>query len=162
MRVGIEDFIISMCSVCIAGGQSFTVEDLMQLINQLPSPLMLLGDFNAHNELWGSNRTKQKSRKLEKVLFDAELNTLNDEIPTRIEYNGETSIDLSIVSPELSDVIQWTVMPSPGDSDHCPIIRTMANREREDAPVTQLSIRKANWNIYTVQVNVMPGSCYRQ
>ena len=148
VRVGIEDYVISICSVYIARSQSFTVEDLMQLINQLPSPIMLLGDFNAHNELWGSNRTGQRGRKLEKVLFDAELSTLNYGTSTRIEYNGETAIDISIVSLTLSDVMQWTVMPSPGDSDHYPIIMTMANREREDAPVTQLNIRKADWNIY--------------
>ena len=96
-----------MCSVYIAGSQSSTVEDLIQLINQLPSPIMLLGDFNAQNELWGSNRTEPRGRKLQKVLFDAELNTLNDGTSTRIEYNGKTAIDLSIVSPELSDVLQW-------------------------------------------------------
>ena len=38
-------------------------------------------------------------------------------------------------------------MPSPGDSDHCSVIMTIASREREDAPVTQRNIKKANWNV---------------
>ena len=136
MRVGIEDCVISMYSVYIAGSQFFTVEDLLQLIDQLPQPIMLLDDFNAHNKLWGSSKSEQRGRKRENILFDAELNTLNDGTLMIIEYNGETAIDLSIVSLELSDGMQWTVMPSPGDSDYCPIIMTMTRREREDAPVT--------------------------
>ena len=64
VRVGVDDRIISIY-VYIPGSQALEV-DLMQLINQLPPPMMLLGDFNAHSELWGSGRTETRGRKLER------------------------------------------------------------------------------------------------
>ena len=149
MRVGVDDRIISICNVYIPGSQALEVEDLMQLINQLPPPIMLLGDFNAHSEVWGSSRTDTRGRKLERVMLNAELNILNDGTPTRIEFGSETAIDLSIVSPELDDVMRWMVMPSPGDSDHCPIIMSLASRKNEGVPVKQLNIKKADWKAYS-------------
>ena len=82
-------------------------------------------------------------------MLNAELNILNDRTPTRIEFGSGTATDLAIVSSELDDVVRWMVMPSPGDSDHCPIIISLASRENEGAPVKQVNIKKADWEAYS-------------
>ena len=45
-----------------------TEEDLRDLLEQLPAPMILLEDFNAHNQLWGSEKMSTRERVLEKIL----------------------------------------------------------------------------------------------
>ena len=52
---------ITLCSVYIPPSFSLRSEHLNSLLQQLPSPYMLLGDFNGHNVLWGSNDTGWES-----------------------------------------------------------------------------------------------------
>ena len=42
------------------------MRDLMEL---LPTPMILLGDFNAYNPLWGSEKMNTRGRMMEKVLI---------------------------------------------------------------------------------------------
>ncbi|XP_066955721.1 serine/threonine-protein kinase ATR [Macrobrachium rosenbergii] len=41
-----------VCSIYLSHKSAFSMADIQSLLNQLPSPFMLLGDFNAHNPLW--------------------------------------------------------------------------------------------------------------
>ena len=45
---------ITLCSIYIPPSFALRPKHLNSLLQQLPSPLMLLGDFNGHNVLWGS------------------------------------------------------------------------------------------------------------
>ena len=45
---------ITVCSVYIPPRYSLKREDLELLVNQLPTPFLLLGDFNAHSDMWVS------------------------------------------------------------------------------------------------------------
>ncbi len=38
------------------------------VIAQQPAPLLLLGDFNAHNPLWGGNKVDGKGKSIEECL----------------------------------------------------------------------------------------------
>ena len=40
---------------------------------ELPSPVALLGDFNAHNSAWGSENTDTRGRLLEDCIHDHSL-----------------------------------------------------------------------------------------
>ena len=60
---------ITVCSVYIPPSQNLLVQDLDDLLQQLPTPFVLLGDFNSHNPLWGSNSTNDKGRKLEDFII---------------------------------------------------------------------------------------------
>ena len=44
-----------------------TEEDIRDL-EQLSAPMILLGDFNAHNPLWGSKKMSTRGRMIEKIL----------------------------------------------------------------------------------------------
>ncbi|OOY62628.1 hypothetical protein BOW05_13085 [Solemya velum gill symbiont] len=46
--------VITICSVYFPPKQQLQLSDLDTLVSQLPSPQLLLGDFNGANQLWGS------------------------------------------------------------------------------------------------------------
>ena len=100
------------------------------IYNQLPQPCLIVEDFNAHNELWESMDTDGRGRTIEAFTVDHSLNIMNNGAPTRILYDTESAIDLSICSPQLEVELQCSVLTSPGDNDHCLII--IAYDERED------------------------------
>ena len=41
------------------------LRDLTHLESQLPKPVVIVGDFNSHNDLWGGNKTDAKGRVME-------------------------------------------------------------------------------------------------
>ena len=43
---------ISICSIYIPPRSKIVEKDLDEIVNQLPTPLLLLGDFNRHNFIW--------------------------------------------------------------------------------------------------------------
>ena len=72
---------------------------------------------------------------------------MNNEAPTRILYNTESALDLSICSPIVDTDFNWTVLSSPGDSDHCPIIITY-NEVRDENTTGGWDIKRARWDLY--------------
>ena len=45
-----------------------TEEDMRDLLEQLPAPMILLGDFSAQNPLWGNEKISTRERMFEKIL----------------------------------------------------------------------------------------------
>ena len=45
-------------------------EDMRNLLEQIPAPMILLGDFNAYNPLCWSNKMSARGRMLDKSLTD--------------------------------------------------------------------------------------------
>ena len=56
---------ITICSIYIPPSTNLDPKMLDDLVQQLPSPFMLLGDLNSHNMLWGCNDFNSKGRKIE-------------------------------------------------------------------------------------------------
>ena len=118
---------ITVASVYFSAAHEFFYNILLQLINQLPKPFILLGDFNSYHQMWGCNTTRTIGRIIEKLITDKSLNILNTGAPTRIRGNSETAIDLSICSPILKPTIEWTplettrdrILPNYTDDDKC-------------------------------------------
>ena len=57
---------ITVCSIYVPPGynEDFEERELEALLDQLPKPYMLLGDFNAHNSLWFDRRLNRSEREL--------------------------------------------------------------------------------------------------
>ena len=64
---------ITLCSLYIPPSQDVSSNDLEDLIRQLPKPFILLGDFNSHNPLWGSNSQDHRGKRLENFLLQNDL-----------------------------------------------------------------------------------------
>ena len=99
-----------------------------------------MGDLNAHNPQWGSDKITDKGKKIEDVILHLNLCILNDGSNTYLHVhpgNGSySSIDLTIVSL-LIDLI-WSVYEDLCGSDHFPILVHTNDRFENDS-VT-------NWN----------------
>lgn len=59
--------ILTLCNIYLPD-INWTLNELQHLIRQLPSPFILLGDFNSHNILWGSISTDQSGRDIEQLI----------------------------------------------------------------------------------------------
>ena len=138
---------ITICNLYSSGAHIINQQVLSNLYNQLPQPCLIVGDFNAHNQLWGSTNTDGRGREIEAFITQQGLNIMNNGAPTRILYNTESAIDLSICSPEIDPDFNWTVLSSPGDSDHCPIIITY-DEAREEGAAEVWNIKRARWDVY--------------
>ena len=53
---------ITVCSVYIHPNEEPKEFELNNLIEQLPRPFITMGDFNSHNEIWGSKKTDKKGK----------------------------------------------------------------------------------------------------
>ena len=84
---------------------------------------VLTGDFNAHNQLWGSKTTDTQGALLWDWIDEKEMVVLNDGSPTRLDpHHGTLScIDLSIVNQELAPKTWWGALDDSWGSDHFPI-----------------------------------------
>ena len=75
------------------------------------------------------------------------MNILNNGLPSRICGASETCIDLTISSASLQSDLEWEVMNSPGDSDHCPIIVTVAS-SNTTATTQRQDLKNVQWEVY--------------
>ena len=57
---------ITLCSVYLPRNHfNFNPKDLQNVIDQLPSPFILMGDFNGHHTLWGCEDVNNRGQQLE-------------------------------------------------------------------------------------------------
>ena len=56
--------ILTVCCVCLPDAR-WQLANLQQLIEQLPTSILLLGDFNAHSPTWGLATTNRAGSRLE-------------------------------------------------------------------------------------------------
>jgi len=80
-------------------------------VSQLPPPILLLGDFNAHNSLWGCVDTNAKGLEVATFLLQSNLCLLNKKDITYINpaTGSHSSIVLAICDPALFLDIAWNV-----------------------------------------------------
>jgi ribonuclease HI len=108
--------------------QSFSLAELTHLIDQLPTPVILLGDFNSRHPLWGDIKMSHMANTLIRTFSLNSLEILNDGSHTHyhVQNDSFSMIDLSVVSSEIVCDFQWRVIegdnPLAFDSDHFPIL----------------------------------------
>lgn len=56
---------ITICSLYIPPHVNLSCKNLHNLVEKLPKPFILVGDFNAHSTLWGSEKSDQKGQLME-------------------------------------------------------------------------------------------------
>ncbi|ELU17121.1 hypothetical protein CAPTEDRAFT_217144 [Capitella teleta] len=97
--------------------------ELDRLVQQLPPPLLLLGDFNAHSELWGSEELRPSGRVVEDFIAGNDLSILNTGSQTYLHPASGSFIviDLSLCSPSAHIDFTWEVDTDQHGSDHFPI-----------------------------------------
>ena len=115
---------ISLCSIYVPPHQSLASSELDNIIQQLKSPFIICGDFNAHSPLWGGINIDSKGKIIEKLLEQSNICLWNDDSATYLHpaLGSFSSIDLSMCSPGIFLNYQWRVEEDQWGSDHFPIL----------------------------------------
>ena len=137
---------ITLCSIYIPPISRLSAKDLDDLVPQLPSPFILLGDFNGHNIIWGSKDISDKSRIIENFTGNHGLCLYNTKAPTYLHpaTGTYTSLDLSICFPTLLLDYEWKVHDDLCGSDHFPVLLNNIGPD-VDEHVSRWKLNKANW-----------------
>ena len=142
-----------MCTIYILQCKEITETELNNLIEQLPRPFILMGDFNSHNEIWGSKKTDKKSKIIELLLNKHHLCICNNRSNTYLyPVTGTYAlIDLTICNPELFLDYDWKVHDDTCGSDHFSILlQNMTNK---------LNKRNPSWNLKNANCDQFKTSC---
>ena len=117
---------------------------------------ILAGDFNAHDPLWHSELQDARGSDFADEIGNSNLGTLNDESPTRLPSNGQSSSpDISMASLSLLPYASWETKTSLG-SDHLPIVITL---QTDIKPITSenrtfINFRKADWEKFEEETEI--------
>ena len=140
---------ITLCSIYIPPSFALRPKHLNSLLQQLPSPFMLLGDFNGHNVLWGSKDNDPRGDLIEDFITQNDICLMNDKSNTFLDSGKGTfsALDLSICHPSLYLDYEWSVCEDQHGSDHFPIvIESIKTSEEDHNPKWKLN--KANWDLF--------------
>ena len=110
---------------------------------------MMVGDFNSHNPLWGSDHITPKGRVIENFISQNDLCLFNDGSYTFLHSanSSYSAIDLSFASPTLFDRFSWEVHDDCCGSDHFPII-LRALEDDNHTKRQRWKFKKADWTTF--------------
>lgn len=110
----------------IPPNQQIPCQHLTNILESIQTPVVLLGDFNSWNPLWGSPSPNSRGKILENVINEADLCILNDGRPTHLSTHGTlTHLDITCCTPNFLPFITWKVLDDLYHSDHFPVISTI-------------------------------------
>jgi len=137
---------INVCSLYFPPKYKLTLTELETIFSALPSPCMILGDFNGAHPLWGSSSTNPRGTIIDHFITEHLLSVLNDKSPTYLSptYGTFSAIDLSIVDPTLFLDFTWSVINDQHGSDHFPILLSSLS-PLPSAKTPHWQIHKADW-----------------
>ena len=144
---------VTVCSIYLSPSKPVKKEELESLIEQLPRPFLLLGDFNGHSPVWGSDVTSARGLMLEELFSETDVSILNDGSPTHFHSaNGSFScIDLSVCDPSLVLDYEWKVHDDLCGSDHFPIVINPTTVVEESSP-GRFKFKQAQWESFSLCV----------
>ena len=143
---------VTICSIYIPPRYELTRAEMNRLVDQLPEPFLLLGDFNAHSILWGCQNSNRLGNVIESIIENYDLCLLNDDSHTYLHpASGSTSaIDLTLCSPNIFMDFHWMVHNDQCGSDHFPIFIDIVKPMPEER-ISRWQLQKANWGDFMKQ-----------
>ncbi|VDI13058.1 Hypothetical predicted protein [Mytilus galloprovincialis] len=150
------DKTITLCSIYIPPNSIIDKAKLKNLTDQLPSPFILMGDFNAHNPLRGSKTHNAKGKIIEDFVSQEGLCIFNDGSNTYLHPgNGSySSIDITICDPSLLLDYSWRVHDDLCGSDHFPIVLEHLFTSAQQRSLSDLAVFvSGNWPRLSVENN---------
>lgn len=141
---------ITLCSIYFPNN-SWEIDHLDHLIEQLPEPFIIMGDFNAHSPLWGSTENSSKGRELESWLENDSIVLLNTGSYTHFNKTGNTftAIDLTLASSTVASQLSWRVEDDLNNSDHFPILVEMDSLRAVEQLSERWVMSRADWDLFT-------------
>lgn len=142
---------VTICNVYLPNTCHFSLVQLQNLIEQLPKPFLILGDFNSHSLCWGSYKLDERGRIVEQLLETPNIICLNKKQHTHFNnsYRTFSAIDLALCCSSIGHRFDWTALSELYGSDHFPIVIHMNDQNGDElAPRPKWIFAKANWSKY--------------
>ncbi|GBN20879.1 hypothetical protein AVEN_38786-1 [Araneus ventricosus] len=116
--------LLTICVIYITPNIIISQNELNELGNQLPAPFIIMGDWNGHGSLWGSQDMNARGLQIEKFISDHNLCLLNDSTRTFCHALSRSfhTLDLAICSSSILARWNFSVDEDLHNSDHFPII----------------------------------------
>ena len=136
----------TLCSLYLPPNSHVSREDLVELIEQLPQPFLLLGDMNSRHPLWGDVLTNPKGKLISTIIENEDIGLLNTGEPTHFhsQTNTLSCIDLSLASSNCLIDFNWRTLDDWHTSDHAPILMNTCNGPPARSP-PRWCLNKADW-----------------
>ena len=149
-RVSIGNKTFTFCSLYLYPSITYSKAIIEDLFDQLPRPAIIMGDFNAHNPLWGSTTSNRRGKDLEDIFNLRNMIVLNDGSHTYLHRTNNTAsfLDLTVVDPTVVLDFKWSVLEDTHGSDHYPILLEGESLEEEDVS-EKFNFKKANWDSFS-------------
>ena len=115
---------ITICSLYLPPSEYLNIVLLSRLIDQLPVPFVICGDFNGHSMTWDCDKDSSREDRIDDFITENSICLLNDGSYTYLHpaTGTFTAIDLSLCSPDILVEIDFMVESDSYNSDHFPII----------------------------------------
>ncbi|KAG5886320.1 hypothetical protein JTB14_034783 [Gonioctena quinquepunctata] len=109
--------------------------------------LLVTGDFNSHNPIWGSERLDQRGRIVEEVIDEYNLVLLNTGEGPFLNSRSNTfsHLDLSLCSPGVAHYFNWNVISEYSFTDHAAIQIQCSTRNKPPSIPGRWQIKRADW-----------------
>lgn len=153
--VAVRSLDTSFVSLYIPNPSQPIIQEIDSILSTIPEPLVILGDFNCHNQLWGCYKNDPISYDLLDLLDHFNLCILNDGSPTHRVFphqDPRSALDLSLCSSSLASLLIWQILPSTYGSDHFPALISYPSKS---TPVKKLShllkynLRNPDWEKFS-------------
>lgn len=148
---------VTIISLYLPPNEYFSLNNLNSLILNVSGKLIITGDVNARSTLWGSDRTDNRGKIIEKFCYQSNLFIANDgshtHVPFQVNHNM-SAIDVTMVSPSLAPVITWKTNDDPLGSDHIPLLISCNLKSPTFFIPSRYIFAKANWNQYAIDANL--------
>ncbi|GBO25232.1 hypothetical protein AVEN_124650-1 [Araneus ventricosus] len=143
----IPDLLVTVYCFYLPPHDVVSQQDLENLVDQLPTPFILLGDLNGHSTLLGSDVTNSRGRQIEQFISNNCLCLLNNDEKTYFHEPTRTfhSLDLAICSPTLLLLLHFTVGSDLCNSDHFSIIVSYADSGGAIPYPPRYLFQRADW-----------------
>ena len=149
-KVFFNDFILHICNVYFNDDADINDTSLSDLIDSIPSPKLILGDFNAHHPSWGSQVGDRRGDIVSNTFLDKNLQLLNDGSPTfyRASQDHYSHLDLTFCSNNIYNLFNWRVHHDRLSSDHFPIFLDYKVDEIYTTKIPRWKFEDANWQAF--------------
>lgn len=135
--------------------------DITNLLEQVPKPVLLIGDMNAHHPLWGSSKISSRGKVLEAVIEEYNLTVLNNGDDTFVCHATGigSSIDIALCSEEITGLLDFDILQDTYSSDHLPIVINLPETHQHHLVRTKWRIEDADWELYRDNVQFQHHGC---
>lgn len=148
----IPQFNLNFISIYRTINCNLSANEYINIFSQcgLGVPVIIGGDFNAHQQVFGSAKNDNAGNILQKAICDQELVFLNNGEPTRVVRPDQrtSAVDITIVTPNIAPRISWKVLDDSYSSDHflmCMTINNITYSENIIYPVKKWKISRTQY-----------------